>query len=250
MIDDRIKNLINGAMDGELTDAELAEMDQHLAQSDEARRYLAGMADLDAYLKKLPEQAMPDELHTEILRNIELPVQSATVPSNAREWPGLFRYGFAAAAGLLLAVGIYQFGSESIAPGDFDQLVGTMAPGAAVELDSLSIETDELRSTASLERRQETMILNIQLDSAEPIELSVDFEGTSLDFQTTLEEQQSDLQVFEGGTSEVRVISQGQQKFAVFWHRADTASDQEGAITLEYSSDGTLIQQGTLVPRW
>ena len=69
-------------------------------------------------------------------------------------------------------------------------------------------------------------------------------------FKKRSEDQRSNLQVFEGATSEVRAISQGQQKFAVFWHRADTASDQEGAITLEYSSDGTLIRQGTLVPRW
>ncbi len=248
MIEERTKELIHAAMDGELSGAEMAELEERLEESGEARRYQAGMRELDSFLGQLPPEVMPDGMHEKLTRAVTLPDRLAARPQ-AAGWPGFLRYGFAAAAGLLLAVGIYRFGWEATAPGDLDQMVGTMAPGNVVELDSFSFVSDSVGSSATLERRAGSLVLNVAIDSDEAVEIAIDFSGTALDFEV-LAKTDNDLESFEYTSQAIRVRSRGRQKFAVLLHPDGTEPDRDGAISLEYSSDGRLIQQGTLVPRW
>ncbi|MBT8135548.1 MAG: hypothetical protein KJO54_00910 [Gammaproteobacteria bacterium] len=250
MIDERTRELINGALDGELTDAELKEMDQNLAMSAEARRYLAGMSDLDSFLKNLPAEALPDEVHGNILRNVTLPAASAPAPHTSRAgMPVLLRYGFATAAGLLLAVGIYRYMPQAAAPGDLEQMIGTMAPGNAVAIDTFSFESADVGGSASLHLRDDTLVLSITIDSVNPIDIDIDFAGTSLEFEA-LAKTDNDLESFEYATRAISARSRGRQNFAVVLQRNAATTDKDGAIRLDFTSNGILIHQGTLVPRW
>ncbi|MDH3767670.1 MAG: hypothetical protein OES99_04365, partial [Gammaproteobacteria bacterium] len=100
MIEERTMELINDAMDGELSEAEQAELAGRLAQSEEARNYQTGMNELDVLLQELPNQPMPEELHRNIIHNIKLADRPTMRPlSRIGNWSGFVRYGFAAAAG-------------------------------------------------------------------------------------------------------------------------------------------------------
>ena len=251
MIEQRIKELVNGAIDGELTDAEQAELDEQLMQSEEARRYQGGMMKLDTFLQELPIETFPRELHDEITRNVRLPERSVSSRLSFGDWPAFARYGFPVAAALLLAVGIYQFDADTMAPGNLDQMIGTIAPGNAVELDSYSFRTDGLSSSVDLERRSDTIVLSVELESVQPVELNIDFTSTDLEYDSLLANPQDGLEFFGDLALGIRLRSSGRQNFAVLLRRAnDTASRKNEAIRLDYSSDGKVIQQGTLIPRW
>lgn len=250
MIDERTRELINGALDGELTDAELKEMDQQLATSAEARRYLAGMSDLDSFLKNLPAEALPDEVHGNIVRNVTLPAASASAThTSPAGLPVFLRYGFAAAAGLLVAVGLYRYAPQLTAPGDLEQMIGTMVPGDAVALDTFTFESADVAGSASLQRRDDALVLGIRIDSVNPIDINIDFAGTSLEFDG-LAKTDNELESFEYATQGIRARSRGRQNFAVVLQHNAAATDKDGAIRLDFTSDGMLIHQGTLVPRW
>jgi anti-sigma factor RsiW len=100
MINERITELINTGLDGELGQAEQAELDSVLEASAEAREYLRELEAFSNLLDREEPLELPDGLHREIVESIELPSKSKGFSFGAI--PGFIRYGMAAAAGLVL----------------------------------------------------------------------------------------------------------------------------------------------------
>ena len=130
-IDQRIQELLNGGLDGELSPAEQEELNELLAKSAEVRELDQELRAFHQLMDPLPELEPPQYLQETIERQVRLPAQN-TGPDEKR---GLFgnwlsanwlRTGLALAAGVVLTVGVYEMGSEPISEHDATNLVGTV----------------------------------------------------------------------------------------------------------------------------
>lgn len=251
MINERIEYLVNADFDGELDEKNREELESALAGSEEARILQKDLRLMDQALSELEPEELPDQMHKQIVENIVLPGN----PGRGfffLQFPGFVRYGLTAAAGLLLAVGLYEFRPGSIESGDLDNMVGTIMKDRQVQgvkLDSFSFEIDQFSSTASLLERDDGLVLEVLLDSADPIEITMDFTSDGLMFDA-IAQMQSDLKSIEFADQAVQVKSHGRQHFAVMLRREDaTTVSDEASIKLQFSRNGNLVKEGVLLSR-
>jgi hypothetical protein len=258
MTDERTLEMVSAAADAELTESERAELEQLLENSAEARKFQAELAEMDSILGEVPVMEPPDSLHTQIVNCISLPQEKAD--SSFLGWlrPPKFmpvmRYSLAAAAGLLLAASFYE--SQSLFPSnhDFDDLVGTMAPSRVVAeadiLDTFDFRSDGLESLVQLQRRNNDIYLDIQIDADVALSIAVDMSGTGVR-PGALAQLDHSLESIVVEDQALQLRATGQRRLTVLLRRADDASiAEEAKITLEFSSDGRLLEQGSLQANW
>lgn len=250
MIEQRIIKLINGAIDSELSASEQIELDEKLAMSSSARHYYTNLKAMTSILDDLPTQAVPHGLHDRISSSITLPGQSAKLSgSNITRRPGQLRYGLAVAAGVLVAVGVYQLGSET-GPADTNQMIGTIASGQGTILGRHAVVLPGLSSSVTLKQSGTDIILQVELDSIEPVVLSARFLDSGLRFKSVAQID-SGLDFSQPGNQEIRMSGHGKHRFSVLLSRAEEPGSQaDDTITLEYFSAGELIQKADLIPQW
>ena len=255
MIDERIKELINADIDGELGGPEKAELESALQHSAEAAEFRKGLVDFVDLIEAEPPLELPDGLHAKIVEQIELP--SPRRRFSFGDIPGFVRYGMAAAAGLLLTVGIYENRGNLPGTGDMSTDVGSMVgtimrnDRAEVEetLDALIFDLQEVSSAVRLQRRDGALVLDVLLDAKDPIDITVDFTSDGLQFDA-IAQTQSELKSIEFADQAIRVQGHGKHHFAVLLHRdSDHAVESEASIKLRYTSNGRLIKEGALVTR-
>lgn len=256
MIDDRTIELIHAGLDGELDTAGEAELRKTLEESEEARHHHSELSRLSVFLDKIPDWEMPQDLHARITADISLPARTSIKSIlTFGQLPGLVRYGFAAAAGLVLAVAIYEQRDVLQDPSEFSSMVGTMTSGGPdgyqKELDTFSFEKDGISGDVSLQRRNGSVVLELELDADEPLEFDIDFSGNGLEFEAfaQLDTELVSVQYAEGV---LRGRANGRrQRFVVLLHHAGT--DEAGGrsrIDLEFKQQGTAIHAGWLEPDW
>jgi len=258
MTDQRTLELVSAAADGELNASERAELKQLLESSAEARKFQAELAEMNSLLGAVPAVEPPDSLHLQIVNSVTLPQKK--VDTSFLGWlrPPQFmpvlRYGLAAAAGILLAASFYE--SQSLFPSnyDFDNLVGTMAPSRVVAeadiLDTFDFRSDGLESLVQLQRRNNDIYLDIQIDADAALDISVDMSGTGVRPGALAQLDQS-LESIVVENQTLRLRATGKRRLTVLLRRVDDASiAEEAKITLEFSSEGRLLEQGSLQANW
>ena len=258
MTDERTLEMVSAAADGELNASERAELEQLLEISAEAREFQTDLAEMDSLLGKVPAIEPPDSLHLQIVNSVTLPQKKADTSLLGWLRPPQFmpvlRYGLAAAAGLLLAASFYE--SQSLFPSndDFDDLVGTMAPVRVVAeadiIDTFDFRSDGLESLVQLQRRDNDIYLDIQIDADATLNIAVDMSSTGVR-PGALAQLDHSLEsiVVEDQTLHLRAT--GQRRLTVLLRRVDDAPiAEEAKITLEFSSDGRLLEQGSLQASW
>ena len=250
----RAFELLSAALDGDLSENEKAELEQLLGESEEARQMQRDLAELDRILSDAPNQTPPADMEDAIVKRI-----TAGTPEPRRSFLGwlptlsvgpVLRYGFSVAFGALLAIAVYETQPDIGPSGDITELVGTMAPNADLPgrereiLDSLSVEKTGVSSVARLERRDEALVIDVRIDTTQPVEISLDFAASGFEFEALA---QSELESIEFAGENLRVKGSGQRRFAVLLRSRSRDPFRTGAeIDLEYSSDGDVLQQGTL----
>ncbi|NND43932.1 MAG: hypothetical protein HKN58_01315 [Xanthomonadales bacterium] len=252
MINERTIELINGGLDGELNERQREELESALRESEGAQAFKAELEALDRVLAEQEPLDLPAGLHESTMSRISLPQPTFTWPRLAAI-PGFMRYGLTAAAGLLLAVGLYEFRPGSLGEGEVENMVGTIMKGDRgtpnVTLDTFSFDLGELSSSVNLVQRDDALVLDVTLMSAEPIELTVDFTSDGLMFDA-IAQMQSDLKSIEFADQAIQVTGHGQQHFAVLLHRDDAQPvNEEARIGLRFLSNGELVKEGTLSTR-
>ncbi len=258
MTDQRTLELVSAAADGELNAGEQAELENLLESSAEAREFQMELAEMDSLLAKVPAIEPPGSLHTQIVDCITLSQEKAG--NSLLGWlrPPQFmpvlRYGLAAAAGLLLAASFYE--SQSLFPSndDFDDLVGTMAPSRVVAeadiIDTFDFRSNGLRSLVQLQRRNNDIYLDIQIEADGSLDISVDMSGTGVR-PGALAQLDNSLESIVVEDQALKLRATGQRRLTVLLRRVDDASiAEEAKITLEFSSDGRLLEQGSLQATW
>lgn len=240
MTDSRITELVNGALDEELDDAARAEFDELMRSSDAARALYESLSDLDRRLRALPQAEVPDDLHETIVDAIDLPRSKTDV--SARERHSLVPLSLAASAAVIVAASVYftNFGDD---PQNLEQMSGTIAP--VVDNAAMQVDAPGLTSRARLERRGDATVLDITVESDEPVDLTIDLGDSGLVFDE-LTQDQSELDSFSASGQVLRARGRGRQKFAVLLSRDVPGSDTEATVRLAYSRDGALLKQGTL----
>jgi len=252
MITERIIELVNAGMDGELNQPEQAELEAALQESSEVREFQAGLRGFADLLENEAPLELPEGLHRQIVEQINLPTK-VTTGFRFRNIPGFVRYGLAAAAGLVLTVGLYEYRPGAATEQDISSMVGTImhkdSGSDEVTLDAFAFEFEDISSAVSLQRRDGALVLDVLLDSRDPVDITVDFTSDGLQFDA-IAQMQSDLKSIEFADQAIQVEGHGRQHFAVLLHRdGDLAADREASIKLRFSSNGKLIKEGSLVTR-
>jgi hypothetical protein len=238
MTDERNLELVSAGVDGELNGDEQIELDMLLESSAEARELKSELEELDSLLKRVPDIEPPSSLHAQIMAQVEQqPVESK--PS-ARSWwhdliPGAgLRYALATGAGALITLIIVGGVPPVPSTIDYSDLVGTMSPGADVGstdiLDSFAFRQEGLEGLIQLRVTGGVAFLDIQANTEQPLDISID----------------------PGDAGQVvQVQALGQQRLMILLHRDDdTIHSGEARITLEISSEGKLLEQGELTATW
>ena len=258
MTDQRTLEMISAAADGELNASERAELEQLLENSAEARKFQAELAEMDSLLGDVPAVEPPDSLHLQIVNRVTLPQNKADTSFlrwlKPPQFMPVLRYGLAAAVGVLLAASFYE--SQSLFPSnhDFDDLVGTMAPSRVVAeadiLDTFDFRIDGLESLVQLQRRDNDVFLDIQIDADAPLDISVDMSSTGVR-PGALAQLDSSLESIVVEDQALQLRATGQRRLTVLLRRVDdTSIAEEAKITLEFSSDGKLLERGYLQATW
>jgi len=243
MISERTLELINADIDGELDPAGQAELEAVLESSSEARATKAELLKLTSLMDSLPAQHPPAGLESQIVNKIKLPSKKASFFNSG--WFATFQpatAGMAFAAGLLLAVGVYEMSSDRSVSDQTASMVGTMIAGHSDSpgflKNDMILQGDGFSGTISLRENAGVYMLNFDLDSKTGTEVEVGLDETGYAFGGFAEIQGSADQVVEsvsmsGGT--LRVVNRGHQQFAVFLrdNRAGKPA-QAGTISIDF----------------
>lgn len=255
MIDERTEQLIQADLDGELDEAGRSELEAALAGSEGARRFRSEMSRLAGRLDSIAEVDPPEGLYDQIIERVALPRESGLRRLlDFAAMPAFMRYGFATAAGLLLAVVIYENGRELSGSQDFSSMVGTMTLGGPEGytrvLDSFSFENEGVSGSASFERRNGAYVVQIRLDSADDVDFRVDFAGGGLSLNA-FAQMDSELRSLQYADDIVSGSGTGHQRFVVLLHRDDGGvQDAGGSIGLAFSRRGEVFHEGRLDTGW
>ena len=253
-VDQRIRDLLNGSIDGEISATEQDELDSLLASSPVVRNLNDELRAVTRVLDELPELESPRHLQETIERQIRLPVQSHADTGK----PGFFggwlnanwlRTGVALAAGVVLTVGVYKMGSEPITTGDSTSMVGTMAKRGLADqqgalLDSIQLDTEELKGLVELRNKDKLFTLEVLLSSDGPAELVVHFGGRGLEFEgvSHSHEPVDTVSVVDGS---IHLASSGEQRYTLNLRHTEQTR-QAAPLELEVFANNKLIQQAKL----
>jgi hypothetical protein len=251
MLDERTKELINAGLDGELSESARRELDETLAQSEQARQAAADMDRLGQLLGELPDLDPPPGLSGQILDRVELPRRWSF-----REWLGLSpqatpaAYGLAFAAGLLMAVGFYELAPAPPAGGDMSGMVGTLTGNkqdAAVKpLHQLPVESGLIAGMVSLNAADDMLVLEFDLESDAAVGIDVKLEGTGLSFGG-FAKTQSGIEALKISAGGLRFVNQGQHQFAVILREdGDTSAARRQRIEIDFNHEGDTVFGGEL----
>lgn len=251
MSDRALLELVSAAYDGELDERQQAEVECRLRDSAAARRFLADLDRIETLMSSLPEQAVPDILHARIMAAAGAAIRRPATRRNLLP-AAVFRYALAAAAGGLLTFAFHEWLPSVPHTADYQGLTGTMVPGNTLDggrvLARDATRLPEVRGQVELQRREGELVLDIRVDAAESVELRVDFNAAGLQPVGILQHR-IPFESVEIADRLLRARGPGRHHVSVSLRRAeDAAAADEAAITLEYSSNGRVLKQGSLSP--
>ena len=250
-VDQYIQDLLNCSIDGEISSADLDELDRLLVTSESVRNLNKELRAVSNILDELPELEPPPYLQESIERQVRLPVQLSKDAGRPGRWlnANWLRTGFALAAGVVLTVGVYEMGSKPITASDVASMSGTVVKGGFVDqqgllLDSISLDTDELKGLVELRSMDDIFTLDVQLSSDGPSEVIVNFAGRGLEFDgvTRIQDQSDAVSVKDGS---INLASSGEQRYTVRLKRT-TAVQQFAPLELDFFANNILIQRAEL----
>lgn len=254
MLEERIIQMINADLDGELGQAEQEELAAILESSAEARAMKVELLKLTNLLDNMPELTPPAELSQRILDKLA-PASHKRAFSLAGLFPS-FRpatAGLAFAAGLVATVAFYELTPRHGTSVDTASMVGTMIAGQdgqkAVHKDSLEIQDAGVSGTVSLQKSGEFLVLSFDLDSEQTTEIEILLAEAGLSFggiaHTAPGGVTSD-ETFEVSGGDLRVVNQGRQAFTVFLQKSTMGDGGGREISIGISTGGARIFSGVL----
>ena len=256
-VDQRTLDLLNRSLDGELSTAEQAELDELLAGSAELRVMNEELKALAGILDGAPEREPPEFLHNVIMSRVTASQgrpDLAESPKSSK--PGLFsgwlsapwaRTGLAVAAGLVLTLGIYRTGSENLSPEDATSMTGTIVKDMnGTLLDSTRFDTKLMNGKAELRHKSGFLLIDVYLEANGMAVVNLGFSGQGLEYAgiNGLQGQAGDVVAANGSVS---VNSSGQQHYELLLkHTAEFQKGSPTPLALEFFADDVLVHEAEL----
>jgi len=261
MLDQRIIELINAGVDGELGPEERRELEAVLDSSPEAVTFRLELLELNNAIRDMPEMDPPPAQARNILDQVQLPVRPKLF-----KLPGFLAGlnpvagGLAFATGLLLAVGFYETGSRNVTQQDTVNMVGTMVasdqlkvPGqwdrAPGQGDRLLLDLDGLSGTVSLIVSENGQALEFDLVSSQVFEIELDLKMSGLMVNGFAQDDRGDgsfIDTLELLGRTMRVVNQGSHHFVVFLRQSPDSKNHGKDIRIGISHDGQRVYEDTL----
>ncbi len=245
-IEQKYTDLINAAIDGEISDAEKADLDAFLASSDEGRGLYDELANLCGVLDAYETAEPPTHLRHVIMNNIPTAAKPEPEPHpllSLLSFPAL-RYAGTFAAGVLVALVIID--SSRVSSRAFDDvtgLVGTVAePFESVGASMISVDELGVAGTVSLRNAGSIMILDFDLVSKDHIEIEADYKDPSIWFNGFAQLESKDTTV-AAADGRVRLGMRGKRRYAVYLHNQ---RGHETQVNLRFLADGEVVHEATL----
>ncbi|MEE4173411.1 MAG: hypothetical protein V2I57_04085 [Xanthomonadales bacterium] len=246
---ERIQELVQAGVDGELDAEGRQRLAALLDESAEARALHEDLERLKAFIDRAPELPVPDSLHDAIVRGVTLPSPPAWKRwLRFSELPGFVRYGMAGAAAMVLTVVVYQAGEQLDPAQGYDDLVGTIAASGpdARKVDEVKFGSADARGEARLLAKPEGYALAVDLDLAAPTELAITLPGEAYRFNAFAQGADS-LSAVSWSGNRLTATADGKQRFVVLLSES-TGDPSPGEITLSLSRNGTVLLAGALDP--
>lgn len=247
--DERIAELIQADIDGELAMEDRAELNSVLESSSEAREFHDEMTRLAGFLSKTPDLDPPWGLRRRILDNIKLPVH----PQRSR-WLRPATYGLAVAASVLIAVGVTEMAPTTSQ--DMSSLVGTMVsqkPDLSVSKspgNDLVIDVEALKGRVRLKEVDSSWAIEFDLQSEDAVEIALDLGKTGLSFGGYADyDENSSYEKFEVSDGKVRMTNDGSHQFVLFLRRVPGSSEDSQEIGITINHQGETVYEGLLESR-
>jgi hypothetical protein len=249
MLHEHTKDLINRAVDRELSEPEKAEFNALLADSQEARSYSDGLTGLVSLLERVPLVEPPGNLQRRILNHIQLPRPQRWFTWSAAWMQGKpVSHGMAAAAGLMAAVAIYELGP--VTDTDYAALVGTLARGeglnGVVQLSYLDIDLPAVHGRVLLSGSDDLKLLRFDVASDAQVEFEVLLGGSGLTFGGFAQEAEAGTDNFSYSEGNLSVSNFGPQRFTVILRDVSAEAAESGGIVVSVSQEGEALYQGVL----
>jgi hypothetical protein len=249
MIDDRSLELVHGAIDGENSAQEDAELKRLMESDTDLRAIHDQLVKLNETLDMVEPVDPPPGLRQAILDAV-LPrerrnVLAALLPS----WPGPvgMRYGVAAALGALVAVVALQLVPTDGRHGpEVSDLVGTMAgyePHQSGADARILLNSREINGSISGRRQDGLVVLDFDLAMQQPVEIVASFDGSGLTFNGFAHLDDAHVSIVSQGDSIV-VKHDRDHRYAVFF---SAPGGESTAIDFRFLLDGQTVREEVLV---
>ncbi len=245
-IEQKYTDLINAALDGEISAEEQAELDAFLADSAEGRAHQEELASLCGTLDGLDAEEPPVHLRHVIMNS--MPQAREPEPS-----PGLLhtllatpalKYAATFAAGVFLTLSVVD--SSNVSSRAFDDvtgLVGTVGqPVDSTLASTISVDELDVAGTVSLRNAGSLMILDFDLVSKDHIDIEAGYADPSIWFNGFAQLETDDTTV-AADRGRVRLGMQGKRRYAVFLHNR---GDHAATINLRFLADGEVVHEASL----
>jgi hypothetical protein len=246
MRDDRLNELLNAELDGELDAAGRTELEQLLSGSPEARARRDELRRVVDALSHLKPVEPPSDLRESVLSALR-PGGAKVVPfRGTRVQPRWVPYAGALAAGV--ALGAISLSLYNAPRSEFDaaSLAGTMAdpehrsPGQL--LDRVDLRANGLRGSASLHEADGLWVVEFDLQSDAPVEVIATYDGTLVRLQGFVRPAPTSEAVL-AGPGRLSFVNEGAQHAAIYLRPADVAA---GQVRLEFQAPGQAPTQVVL----
>ncbi len=247
-IDSRYKNLIQAAIDGELSREERAELDAFLAESEEGRALYSEFEALGQSLDAIGELEPPEHLQ-HIIENA-VPARPAPRKRRGRLAPlfsgPVLGYAGTFVAGAVLSLALVS--SNQIATTAFNDVTGLV--GTIADLDNvggnhgfIAIDEKVLAGTITLRSSGPLLILDFDLSAREPVDIVARYSDQTIWFNGFAQLESNGTSVAaEVGT--VRLRMDGKRRYAVF---LNNPGNRPATIGLTFLARGDVVHEADLV---
>ena len=251
MIEPKVIDLMNLAIDGVASPRERAELEKALAADPTTRSYYESLARVVEKLNHDPMPEPPAELEPRILdavqrESVRRPVQMAPVRKGffsfkLRPWS---TFGLGLAAGVLIFAVIQEgrpgmWSARTVDPGSVS---GSMVSDERATLGSIPVETDKgtVSGAATIEEQGSNMVVRLRLQSTVPIEWHVDFDGDSWSL-LRVEREGTGTSAFAANRTSVQGLHTGEGGVTLVFHGTRDAAQ---AVVLKLLQAGEPVFEG------
>lgn len=240
-------DLIYADIDGEISEAEKAELQAFLSDNAEGRALHDELASLCNTLDSVEQEAPPPYMR-DIIMNSVPPTRSKEESAGFLQilfaTPAL-KYAVTFAAGVFLTLSMLS--SSQISNQTFDTvtgLVGTVAePVKTTFARSITLSETDIAGTVSLRSAGSLMILDFDLVSTDHIEVQADYTDKTIWFNG-FAQLESEGTTVSAGTGRVRVsMDEGKRRYAVYLQNKGARST---TVSLRFLADGKVVHQAKL----